>query len=527
MFADYKNFYPTPSGLALKMICLIKGHPKNILESQAGKGDLIECLNESWKFNHARYEVVAIEIDEDLQSILRGKNIKVIDSDFLNFQGPDKFDLIIGNPPFDHGEKHLLKAIDILYRGQIIYLLNAETLKNPNTNTKKELVQKLDELGAEVEYIQNAFVDAERPTGVEIALINITVERKVEEDLFAGARDEAQESKDEIKEENALSTGRTIQEMVASYNQVVTACTETIISYYRHHNKVSSYLGLNEEATSFNYNAKDLTEKLQNTLNMTVISIRKNFWRKTLDIAEVQSRLTEAKQKEFEHQLSQRSSMDFTESNIRSFILNIIGSYEQTIMDSVLSLFDKFTIESCYRDTLHEKNIHYFNGWKTNNAFRLGKRLIIPIRGSYGGPFQSWSGGWSLDYQAERSIRDIDMVISYFDGMHSCKTICDTLKEGFDQNENSGLLSTHFKITAYKKGTLHLTFLNEDILRRFNIAACKGKGWLPENYGTESYVKLLPAQRDVIDSFEGAKIYEKNINTPLFPASNTMLKLAA
>jgi hypothetical protein len=527
MFSDYKNFYPTPSGLALKMICLIKGHPQKILESQAGKGDLIECLNESWKFGHARYEVVAIEIDEDLQSILRGKNIKVIDSDFLNFQGPDKFDLIIGNPPFDHGEKHLLKAIDILYRGQIIYLLNAETLKNPNTNTKKELVRKLDELGAEIEYIQNAFVDAERPTGVEIALINITVERKVEDDLFAGARDEAQESKEVINEENALSTGRTIQEMIASYNQVVTACTETIISYYRHHNKVSSYLGLNKEATSSNYNAKDLTEKLQNTLNMTVVSIRKNFWRKTLDIAEVQSRLTEAKQKEFEHQLSQRSSMDFTESNIRSFILNIIGSYEQTIVDSVLSLFDKFTIESCYRDTLHEKNIHYFNGWKTNNAFKLGKRLIIPIHGSYGGPFQSWSDGWSLDYQAERSIRDIDMVISYFDGMHSCKTICDALKEGFGQNENSGLFSTHFKITAYKKGTLHLTFLNDDILRRFNIAACKGKGWLPENYGTESYVKMLPAQRDVIDSFEGAKTYEKNLNAPLFPTSSTTLKLAA
>ncbi len=527
MFSDYKNFYPTPSSLALKMICLIKGHPKNILESQAGKGDLIECLNKSWKFSHARYEVVAIEIDEDLQSILRGKNIKVIDSDFLNFQGPDKFDLIIGNPPFDHGEKHLLKAIDVLYRGQIIYLLNAETLKNPNTNTKKELVRKLDELGAEIEYIQNAFIDAERPTGVEIALINITVERKVEDDLFAGARDEAQESKDEIKEENALSTGRTIQELVASYNQVVTACTETIISYYRHHNKVSSYLGLNKEATSSNYNAKDLTEKLQNTLNITVVSIRKNFWRRTLDIAEVRSRLTEAKQKEFEHQLSQRSSMDFTESNIRSFILNIIGSYEQTIMDSILSLFDRFTIESCYRDTLNEKNIHYFNGWKTNNAFKLGKRLIIPIHGSYGGPFQSWSDGWSLDYQAERSRRDIDMVISYFDGMHSCKTICDALKEGFGQNENSGLFSTHFKITAYKKGTLHLTFLNDDILRRFNIAACKGKGWLPENYGTESYVKMLPEQRDVIDSFEGAKIYEKNLNVPLFPVSNTMLKLAA
>ncbi|NOR25368.1 MAG: DUF4942 domain-containing protein [Desulforhopalus sp.] len=93
--------------------------------------------------------------------------------------------------------------------------------------------------------------------------------------------------------------------------------------------------------------------------------------------------------------------------------------------------------------------------------------------------------------------------------------------------ENLNLESTYFKISAHKKGTLHLTFLDKDILRRFNVAACKGKGWLPEDYGTKNYVKMLPEERELVDSFEGAKIYEKNVDIPLFPAQSTLLKLAA
>ena len=86
--------------------------------------------------------ISAIEINKDLFAALRGKNIKVIDYDFLLFSGPDKFDLIIANPPFNEGDKHLLKAIDIMYRGEIVFLLNAETLKNPYSNSRKSLVKK-------------------------------------------------------------------------------------------------------------------------------------------------------------------------------------------------------------------------------------------------------------------------------------------------------------------------------------------------------------------------------------------------
>lgn len=118
-----------------------------------------------------------------------------------------------------------------------------------------------------------------------------------------------------------------------------------------------------------------------------LVDIRTDFWRRTISLDAVRSRLTQKKQAEFEHGLSERCNMDFTVNNVRSFILNIINGYEKTLTEAVLEIFDKFTISHCYTGGLHEKNIHYFNGWKTNKAFKVGKKVIIPIRGGYNGPF--------------------------------------------------------------------------------------------------------------------------------------------
>lgn len=50
------------------------------------------------------------------------------------------------NPPFSNGEQHLLKALELQKSGgHIICLLNAETLNNPFTLARKELLRVLEE----------------------------------------------------------------------------------------------------------------------------------------------------------------------------------------------------------------------------------------------------------------------------------------------------------------------------------------------------------------------------------------------
>lgn len=520
---DNKNFYPTPPALISRIAAKIKGHPRKFLEPSAGKGDLVEGIVA--KLRH-RPDVFAIENDPTLQATLRGKHLKLIDSDFLAFSAPDQFDLIVANPPFDRGDAHLLKAISIMYSGQIIFLLNAETLRNPVTNQRKLLVKKLAELGAEVEFIQNAFLDAERQTGVEVALVNIVIEQSVDSNLFSGCSDTVEDEDLDLEEKYEVSTGRSIEELVAEYNETLRIGTDTIMGFYRNWKKVGSYLTFGVRTGKQNdrqsLGGGNVTSFMRDDINNLLAEIRSNFWRRVLQLDEVRKRLTEKKRQEFEQAMMQQCHMDFTEHNIRQFCMNLIGGYERTLTEAVLEIFDKFTLDHWYRDDQHLycENIHMFNGWKTNNAFRVGRKVIIPGR-DYGRSFyDELFSKWRIGHDTEKLLNDIDVVMNYFGGLESFVSIRQAIEDSFHKSSRwdrqSGILSTYFKITVHKKGTIHLEFRNLDILRRFNVTACRGKNWLPDDYGCRKYTDLTPEQASVVDSFEGRAAYEKNRHAIMF-----------
>ena len=511
------TFYPTPKHLISKMMSKIQNkEARTYLDPSAGKGDIIEYLQEVYRYKTEKLD--AIEIDETLQATLRGKNINVIDSNFLAFAGADKYDVIIANPPFDEGDKHLLKAIDIMYCGEIIFLLNAETLKNPYTNIRKLLVKELDRLHADIEYIQNAFLDAERKTPIEIALVYIKIERQVEDDLFAGTDDQATNTQENIDTDNEVQTLNNIKNMVDDFNRVVRVGTETLVSYYQNYNHISKYIKItNEKGKDDTYYEDDvtLTRIMQNKLNQFLQEVRKSYWTNVLQLDDVKKRLTSEKSDLFYHQLQKYAYMDFTEHNIRAFILNIINGYEQTLIDAVLTLFDTMTLKhSWHDDNPNEENIHYFNGWKTNKAFFVNPKVILPWYN-----FISWAGGWRVDFQDAHKLHDIDLVMSYFDASNYYLSITDALNASFERGQNRKVLSTYFEISAFKKGTIHLTFLNEDIRRRFNITACKGKGWLPQDYGHKPFEQLPYEEQEIVKSFEDKKTYNENIGDCSFKIS--------
>jgi hypothetical protein len=525
------NFYPTPPLLASRMISKLKGRPKKVLEPSAGKGDIVRAVVS--RFSHtSQPEVSCIEIDPVLQATLRGDGHRLIDTDFLAYSGQDKFDAIIANPPFDSGDLHLLKAIEIMYRGEIVFLLNAETLRNPHTNTRKLLVRKLDELGASVEYLPNQFAGAERKTGVEVALIHIVIDQSVSDDLFAGADDFSARCTEKVEEKHELSTGRTLEELVADYNEVVRVGTETVVAFYRNFKKVGGFLRMTDAVEKLRISSSsDVTGMMQDAVNKLLIDVRACFWRKTLDLKEVRNRLTTKKAAEFEHALADRCYMDFTESNVRTFVLNLMDSYEQTLTDAIVDIFDMFTVRHCYGESgVHEKNVHYFNGWKTNKSFKVGRRVVVPIRGGYCGNAFFEYGRWQLSWQAKDQLRDIDLVASYFSGLRDYLSMSQALMDAFSAgpkaDRHSGIEAAHFTVTAHKKGTIHITFNDEDVLRRFNFIACRGKGWLPCDYGKKRYQELSDPERAVVDAFEGERSYTAALGRPVF-APSALLQIAA
>lgn len=68
--------------------------------------------------------------------------------------------------------------------------------------------------------------------------------------------------------------------------------------------------------------------------------------------------------------LQSYSTMEFTESNVRQFLINLINNYNDIIKDSIANIFDLMTVKYAFNGTLYDKNIHYYNGWKTNKSFK-------------------------------------------------------------------------------------------------------------------------------------------------------------
>lgn len=124
-----KEFYPTPKPLSEKLLKpfveeISKRNTKSytLLEPSAGKGDILEYIEDlkdkHWNSMKHNFNIYTIEINEELQMILRGKHYNVIFDDFLKWKPSVLVDLIVMNPPFSNGDEHLLKTIEVLEEGK-------------------------------------------------------------------------------------------------------------------------------------------------------------------------------------------------------------------------------------------------------------------------------------------------------------------------------------------------------------------------------------------------------------------------
>ena len=542
----HKDFYPTPPDLIRRMYEKIKNFSdvNTILDPSAGKGDLLKYLDDVCK--HRRKTFYAIEIVPELQSILKNIGpteevrfgdrktlVHVIDSDFLEYNGMEQFDLIFANFPFSDGPKHLAKAIEIMFSGQVVCLLNAESIRNPKTHFDRIFKGQLESMGAEIEFIKSAFVTAERKTNVEVALISLTIERTVEADLFKDmSLDEMIGEAFDSLNSNEVSAQNSIEFLVERYNKEREFVKETIVKFYENYNKVSPYLSLKtlgddcfEGEASVGGDEETLTNTMKQALNIFSMNIKEKYWRDVLDLDEVKSRMTSEKRHEMMIIMERSFRVEFTEGNVKQFIINLMGEYPAMLRSMITIMFGKMTsfalVDDSYCSEEYQKHIHYFNAWKGNSAFCIKGKVIMP----FGVELSYDKKDISMSYDSRYFLDDLDIVMAYFSEL---KPDTDTSKGGdkelmkgyfvstanlvrnaLERGNNKAIDTQFFMISIYKKGTIHLKFKDEDMLRRFNIEACKGKNFLPHDYSTKEYDDLSPTEKDFVDTFEGKKNYKQ------------------
>ena len=481
-----------------------------VLDPEAGEGHILEYIKKKFGPYEVQPKLHAIEKDERLVATLKGKGFPVIDRDFLAYSGTDKYDIIIANPPFSQGAYHLLKMIDVMYSGHIVCLLNSSTIKNPCNHVRKMLVRKLTSLEASIEYHQNCFKTAERPTGVEIALVHIFIDRKIEEDLFDNLNEATDPEVESIEEPRELVEKGSIRNLVADYNRIVEIGTQSLLDHYKNYRHIAPFLKISIVGEDNDLDNSNLTKLMKTSLNLFLIKVRKVYWNRLLELDTVYGKMTSKRINDFRTLLQKNEIVDFTESNIKAFIINLMKGYDAILTEATVDIFDKMTVEHAWDKDIHFGNVHYFNGWVTNKAFFVNEKVVIPM--GWSPFFDKDFGRWKIDWQVKNELDDIDKVMNSFDGATEYTSIAKALEDGFKIDKTRKLKSTYFEITVFKKGTIHLTFLSEDIRRRFNVTACRGKNWLPQDYGKKKYSDMTPREKLVVDNFEGEKQYNANVS---------------
>jgi hypothetical protein len=220
--------------------------------------------------------------------------------------------------------------------------------------------------------------------------------------------------------------------------------------------------------------------------------------------------------------VEQQVEIPFTMRNIYKMLEIVIATNSQRMDKAILEVFDRVTKH-------HDENKYNVEGWKTNSHYLLTKRFIAPNIVQVG-----WEGkinGARYGSSNLEMIEDLVKALCYitgknYDDMVSFQDFVDypylLVKDGkylndptysFDvkiksktsnpnsydsihryQEKHPGSEIKHteilwgkwfdwgfFKVRAYKKGTVHFEFKEEDVWGRFNQRVAKLKGYpLPE-----------------------------------------------
>lgn len=452
------DFYPTPTNLAAKMAGMIdSSFSKRILEPSAGKGNLVEAIQQ--RFRNSRANIDCIEIEPELQALLVGKKLNVIDADFLTYQPTKQYDTIIMNPPFSNGVKHVLKAWEIIYNGDVIALLNAETLRNISSKERR-LLAEIIKLHGEFEFIENAFIDAERKTGVEVVLIHLKKRNSVNHDYFNGIKEQAKTVDIDPVFVNQLAIPQNrIGNMVIAYNMAVDCKREAVLKDAEANYYASMILG----------NGSDQTDSVKESLNNFIDDLRVSAWRDVINLADFQKYATESVRSKLDANNEIVSSLEFTTANIKRFLTNLMNSYGEIIDECLVDVFDKLT-------RYHEENRVHIEGWKSNDYFFINKRVVLPRMVDF------WMNGATLGWDAQRRCDDLDRVMGHISGKTDFISINSAVSKAKENGDLIGqkIESEFFYIRLFKKGTAHFYFKDLKLLEQFNLIVGRKRNWLPK-----------------------------------------------
>lgn len=467
-----KDFYPTPTEVIEKMLMGADLRNKIILEPSAGKGNIVDYLN-----NFGAKEVLVCEKENDLAKIVSQK-ARFLCSDFLSVRSTEisHIDMIVMNPPFSNEEKHILHAWEIAPGGcHIISLCNHSVIRNPHIRSREEIRDLIQKNGRSDNF-GDCFSTAERGTGVEVGCIWL-YKPKAGDDEFADyfeLDDYEEQGQAGIVQYNYVRdiVGRYVQ-AVSMYDEVMAASnkinekTKPIAQYGI---KFGAYY--NGSGNNYTTITRDVYKK----------ELQKQCWQKVFADMNMQKYMTKGVRENINKFVETQIHIPFTIRNIYKMVELIVGTHANRMGNVLVEAFNlicSYAPENC---TAKES-------WKTNSDYMVNKKFIVPYICEFDSRYPH--DNVRLTYSRNREeIEDVVKALCVLSG-----TNFDTIPSIWQFVNNTTNLPERdrkgyapmrwgtwydwgfFRIRGYKKGTMHFEFLDDKLWERFNIEVSKVKGW--------------------------------------------------
>ncbi|HHV49172.1 MAG TPA: DUF4942 domain-containing protein [Rhodocyclaceae bacterium] len=478
------QFYPTPTALALKAWGKFKNREfTRVLEPSAGNGDLAFAAPRD--YYSRRVKIDCCEIDISRHPTLRDEGANVVGLDFLELKRGDQYSHIIMNPPFAQGCKHVLHAWDILFDGEIVAILNAETVKNPFSAERGLLAQLIEDHGS-VEFIKDAFMDpdAQRKTEVEVALVHLVKQAETSslvDDLTAGlSQDSRHESQGPdtsgVEQELALPNSF-VENLVANFEIAVKVMREAVVA----ETKAAHYARRLGKTLSEKYSGEKIAgASVRESFGERYDKLKDRAWNHVLSSAQVLSKLSANAQQRVRAEFEKIKTLEFTVSNVYGFLVGLCENQGQIQMGMMLDVFDNIA-------KYHSENRVFYRGWKSNDAHRThgmrikAKRFILP-------GFETCFSG-TFTWTTENRLADFDRVFAMLDGKYDPETgtpkpdygLVDAIKNDWQALRAGDRVSTDYFDIRYYKGiqTMHFFPKSQAMMDKLNRMVGKARKWLP------------------------------------------------
>ena len=511
---DTLQYYPTPPALAARMVATFTQKPferdgGKLLEPSAGDGALLRAVLEAKKESYrelgldhllSRIELNAdvMEIDFSKHAALKGMDrikVELVGLDFLKYEGSlAAYSHLLLNPPFADAHLHILKAWEGLFDGEIVALCNAETLRNPFSKERQQLVRIIEQHGS-VEYVEGAFSgsDALRSTEVDVAIVHLTKRADINQEFLQGIFDGLETDRmgatgvtdldvDTLGHELAIP-GDVIDRSILAFRAAVRCMRESVVASVRASHAAAilgETLAQRDNVQAQDKRDPDMLKTIRQGLVEGYEALKDRAWSEVLRSTEVSDRLSSKAIKTLEASFATIKKLDFSKSNILAFLIGIIESQGEMNIEMALDCFDQIT--RYYRDN----TVHY-KGWLSNDRHRTAGMRIKTTR--FVLPYFGIDYGHTLGYEKLRKLADFDKVFAFLDGKHVSQTV--GLANLFESHKDSEtwkalraskrVSGDYFDIRWFPKsaGTLHFFPQRKDLVDRLNRLVGRHRQWLP------------------------------------------------